>query len=46
MEALERIDTGEAGELLQALAGGAPEAWLTCDAKAAVERRPARPATP
>lgn len=45
MEALERIDTDDATELLHALAAGAPEAWLTRDAKAALERRPVRTAT-
>jgi hypothetical protein len=38
VEALERMGTGEAREVLKKLAGGAPEARLTLEAKNAVER--------
>jgi RNA polymerase sigma factor (sigma-70 family) len=38
VEVLERIGTPQARQLLEKLAGGAPEAWLTNEAKAALER--------
>jgi hypothetical protein len=38
VEVLEMMATPEARQLLQKLAGGAPEARLTCEAKAALER--------
>jgi RNA polymerase sigma factor (sigma-70 family) len=43
VEALEHIGTPDARELLQALANGAPEARLTREAKAALERLANRP---
>jgi hypothetical protein len=38
VEVLERTGVPEAREVLRALAGGAPEAWVTREAKAALER--------
>jgi hypothetical protein len=38
LEALEHMDAPEARELLQRLANGAPEAWLTKEATAALRR--------
>lgn len=38
LEALEHMDAPEARELLERLAKGAPEAWLTKEAKAALKR--------
>jgi hypothetical protein len=38
LELLERLGTAEARRLLTGLAGGAPEAWLTCEARAALRR--------
>jgi RNA polymerase sigma factor (sigma-70 family) len=43
VEALEHMDGGEARRLLEGLAGGAPEAWLTQEAKASLERLARRP---
>jgi hypothetical protein len=37
------MGTAEARQLLRALAKGAPEAWLTREAKAAAERLDKRP---
>jgi hypothetical protein len=42
LEALERMDTGDAQRLIKALAGGAPDAGLTRDARRALARSPAR----
>ena len=39
LQVLERLPTDEAQQFLSALAGGAPEALLTQDAKSALERR-------
>jgi WD40 repeat protein len=39
VEVLERAGTAEAIEVLKTLAGGAPEAWLTREARAALDRR-------
>jgi len=44
VEALERIDTDEARQLLQTLAKGAAEARLTRDAKEALDRLGKKPA--
>jgi hypothetical protein len=44
VEVLERIGTPEAQEVLEMLAGGAPEARLTREAKAALERLAKQPA--
>ncbi|HEY7427506.1 MAG TPA: hypothetical protein VH682_24945, partial [Gemmataceae bacterium] len=44
LEVLERAGTSEAKDVLATLAGGAPGAWLTLDAKAALERLAQRPA--
>jgi hypothetical protein len=45
LEALGKIDTPEGRELLERLAKGAPEAWLTKEAKAALKWvRPVRSA--
>jgi hypothetical protein len=41
---LERAGTPEAKRVLTSLADGAPGAWQTLDAKAALERRAQRPA--
>jgi WD40 repeat protein len=38
LEVLERADTSEAGQVLEGLAKGAPEGWLTRQAKASLER--------
>jgi RNA polymerase sigma factor (sigma-70 family) len=46
LEVLERVGTPEARRLLEAIAKGVPEARLTCDAKASVERLARRPPTP
>ncbi len=43
VEVLERIATPDARQLLESLAKGAPEAWLTQDAKRSLERLAARP---
>jgi hypothetical protein len=43
LEALELAGTPEAAQLLQRLAGGAPEACVTREAKAALERLTMRP---
>lgn len=43
VEVLERIGTAEAKEVLTILANGAPGAWQTLDAKAALERLGDRP---
>ncbi len=43
LEVLERAGTGEARRVLAMLAGGAPGAWLTLDARAALERLAKRP---
>ncbi len=43
LEVLERVGTAEARRLLTTLANGAPGAWLTWDAKAALERLTKRP---
>jgi hypothetical protein len=45
IEVLEHIGTAEARELLQKLVEGAPEARLTREAKAALQRLANRPAT-
>jgi len=42
VEVLERVGGAEARRVLEALAGGAPEARLTQEAKAALARRAAR----
>ncbi|HEY7311725.1 MAG TPA: sigma-70 family RNA polymerase sigma factor [Gemmataceae bacterium] len=44
LEVLERAGTPEAKRVLTSLADGAPGAWQTLDAKAALERRAQRPA--
>jgi hypothetical protein len=44
LEVLEYIGTPEAARLLQELADGSPEAWLTREAKASLERLKRRPA--
>jgi hypothetical protein len=44
VEVLEQIGTPEARTVLEALAGGAPEARLTQEAKASLERLAKRPA--
>jgi WD domain, G-beta repeat len=44
VEALEQIGTPPAQKVLEALAKGAPEAWLTREAKASLERLGKRPA--
>jgi RNA polymerase sigma factor (sigma-70 family) len=44
LEVLERAGTPEAKDVLTALASGAPGAWLTRDARAALERLAQRPA--
>jgi hypothetical protein len=46
VEVLERIGTPEAGLVLEKLARGAPEARLTREAKATLERLARRPAAP
>ena len=46
LEALEQIGTPPAREALEALARGAPEARLTQEAKASLERVARRPADP
>jgi RNA polymerase sigma factor (sigma-70 family) len=46
VELLERIDSQEARRLLGTLAAGAPEARLTRDARAALDRLTRRPAAP
>src|SRR5262249_25711472 len=43
VEALEYAGTDEARRLLRDLAGGAPEAWLTQEAKAALQHLAQRP---
>jgi hypothetical protein len=43
LEVLERAGTPEARRVLETLAGGAPGAWLTLDAKAALARLAKRP---
>jgi RNA polymerase sigma factor (sigma-70 family) len=43
LEALELADGAEAGRLVEELAKGMPGAWLTEEAKAALERRALRP---
>jgi HEAT repeat protein len=43
---LEHLGTPEARGLLEKLAGGAPEAWLTREAKASLQRLAAPPAAP
>src|SRR5262249_62296244 len=43
VEALEHAGSAEARRLLEELAGGDPEAWLTREAKASVERLDKRP---
>ena len=43
LEALERIGTPEARQLLHQLGQGAPEAWLTREAKAGLQRLTRRP---
>jgi hypothetical protein len=45
LEVLERIGTAEARQILETLAGGAPEALLTQEARASLERLARRPAT-
>jgi hypothetical protein len=40
LELLEGMNTAESRLLLQSLAGGAPDAWLTREAKAALDRQP------
>jgi WD40 repeat protein len=45
VEVLEQIDTPEARRVLEALARGTPEVWLTREAKGALERRERRLAT-
>lgn len=40
LEVLEHIETPEARQMLKTLAKGAPGAWLTQEAKAALDRRP------
>jgi WD40 repeat protein len=42
LEVLEWLDTAESRRLLEELAGGAADVWLTCEAKAALKRRTAR----
>jgi hypothetical protein len=42
LEALEQMDSLEACALLQRLAQGAPNAWLTREAKATLQRRKSR----
>jgi hypothetical protein len=44
VQALEQLGTAEARKVLQALAKGAPEAWLTREAKASLDRLARRPA--
>jgi WD40 repeat protein len=44
VEVLERVGTPGARRLLESLAGGAPAAWLTREARAALERLAGRPA--
>jgi hypothetical protein len=44
LAALEHIGTAEARRLLQTIARGAPEAWLTQEAQASLERLSRRPA--
>jgi WD40 repeat protein len=44
VEVLERIGSPEARQVLEALAGGVPGAWLTGEAKASLERLTHRPA--
>jgi hypothetical protein len=46
IEVLEHIGTAEARQLLESLAKGAPEARLTLEAKASLERLAKRPAQP
>jgi hypothetical protein len=46
VELLERVDSPEARRLLSTLAAGAPEARLTRDARAALDRLTRRPAAP
>jgi hypothetical protein len=43
VEALEYAGGSEARRLLEELAGGAPDAWLTREAKASLERLKSRP---
>jgi hypothetical protein len=43
VEALEQIGTPDARKVLEALAKGAPEAWLTREARASLERLAKRP---
>lgn len=45
VEALEHAGGAEARRLLKELAGGAPEAWLTREAKASLDRLAKRPAS-
>lgn len=45
VEALEQIGAADARQVLEALAKGAPEAWLTREAKASLERLRKRPAS-
>jgi hypothetical protein len=44
VEVLEHIATPQAREVLRQLAAGAPGAWLTREAKAALERMERKPA--
>jgi hypothetical protein len=46
LEVLEHIDTGEARQVLERLAGGAPDDALTQDAKLVLQRLGRRPAAP
>jgi RNA polymerase sigma factor (sigma-70 family) len=46
LEALELVDSPEARQLIQTLAGGAPEARLTREAKSAMRRLARQPVTP
>jgi hypothetical protein len=42
VEVLEWLETPESRRLLEELAGGEADAWLTREAKAVLRRRPAR----
>ena len=46
LQILERLTCSEARQLLQTLAGGAPEAWLTQEARTALARRAERTSSP
>jgi predicted NACHT family NTPase len=45
LEVLERIDTEETRQVLERLSRGAPDAWLTQDAKLGLQRLAKRPST-